>query len=877
MAETASVIETLLAEDGIILPATGGAEKSIRCFNPAHKDKNPSMCVNVVKNVYNCQGCGWRGNPYQYLTDAKGFTKADALHKLRSLGLNESRVNFIEQQGAQMGGDAKAHLPKFVRKPVLTIMDKKTGRPRGKAIATHKYYRADGELALLLVRYNLRNPKVIPHMPVKGGYKLAWPLNENLPEGERTVDKYILYRLPELLDATKTPGKQIWIVEGEKCADAVANMEGAPNPPPVTTLMGPVKTTNIIKADLEPLRRQSVLLISDGDSKSRNQMRFLGSKLHRMDCSVRYVLAPGENGYDIADAIAEGGWKHALEWIKNECEGPVDHSSLSSEGEGGEAYPVTVDSEGGLGDTDYFRVLGLLESQFISIQSKRTWEIFSMPRKSLHTDGALITLAPLNYWRDMAGEAGLGRKSMLTFADGIIRAAEDKGHVDQATQFFGRGANITANGRIEYNLGDKVLFEGPDGTMSQVGGLADSKRVYYPGATIPLKDSDKARQWGRAIYEALMRYRWHVPDHGRAMCGWLVTAIIGGALEFRPAIWMNAPKDTGKTWLLTQFMQPFFGPMLARMGEVTEAYLANRMRTDSLPLYIDEFEPRRQNADKMESILSLIRLASSGDAERGRAGLGGTAQSHNPRFSVAIASIDQPSMNPANQSRFVSIRLARQKIREWDAVSGAILDSCKPEKTAAVRTAIIRDTPAILRRAQYYSAYIANETECDQREALKFGAISAGVEFLSGRSQTVFPPSITEDRRAELVEVLLDTIIRVDGHGELTLGECMRPDPDTLPAKAKTYYDAAARHGLKYDGLSHCVYVAYGKRTLRDRLHGTEWEKVDLRKMLLTLPMATDTNDRGKSLRVRFGSRQERAVRIHRDTLEDVGFVEFDA
>ena len=182
-----------------------------------------------------------------------------------------------------------------------------------------------------------------------------------------------------------------------------------------------------------------------------------------------------------------------------------------------------------------------------------------------------------------------------------------------------------------------------------------------------------------------------------------------------------------------------------------------------------------------------------------------------------------------------------------------------------------------MRRAQYYSAYIANETECDQREALKFGAISAGVEFLSGRSQTVFPPSITEDRRAELVEVLLDTIIRVDGHGELTLGECMRPDPDTLPAKAKTYYDAAARHGLKYDGLSHCVYVAYGKRTLRDRLHGTEWEKVDLRKMLLTLPMATDTNDRGKSLRVRFGSRQERAVRIHRDTLEDVGFVEFDA
>ena len=132
-------------------------------------------------------------------------------------------------------------------------------------------------------------------------------MNENIPEAERTVDKYILYRLPQLIEATKASGRQIWIVEGEKCADAVANMQGIKNPPPVTTLMGAVKTNNIIKADLEPLRRQSVLLISDGDSKSRNQMRFLGEKLHRMDCSVRYVFAPGENGYDIADAIAEGG------------------------------------------------------------------------------------------------------------------------------------------------------------------------------------------------------------------------------------------------------------------------------------------------------------------------------------------------------------------------------------------------------------------------------------------------------------------------------------------------------------------------------------------------------------------------------------------
>ena len=139
-----SVIEVLLAEDGIDLPSGGGADKSIRCFNPGHEDKTPSMCVNVVKNVYTCYGCGWRGNPFLYLTETRGLSKADAMHKLRQMGVAEDSVSFLEQQGSQMGKDSKAHLPKFVTKPVTTIMDKQTGRPRGKAIAEHRYYRADG-------------------------------------------------------------------------------------------------------------------------------------------------------------------------------------------------------------------------------------------------------------------------------------------------------------------------------------------------------------------------------------------------------------------------------------------------------------------------------------------------------------------------------------------------------------------------------------------------------------------------------------------------------------------------------------------------------------------------------------------------------------
>ena len=54
-----------------------------------------------------------------------------------------------------------------------------------------------------------------------------------------------------------------------------------------------------------------------------------------------------------------------------------------------------------------------------------------------------------------------------------------------------------------------------------------------------------------------MRYRWATPEDGRRFLGWIVAAVVGGALEWRPHLMLTAPERqcTGKTWLMTDVIE----------------------------------------------------------------------------------------------------------------------------------------------------------------------------------------------------------------------------------------------------------------------------------------------------------------------------------
>ena len=57
-----------------------GADLQVRCFNPQHDDKNPSMRIDRITGIFNCLSCGFAGNLFQHFG-----------HKVNILGMKRQK------------------------------------------------------------------------------------------------------------------------------------------------------------------------------------------------------------------------------------------------------------------------------------------------------------------------------------------------------------------------------------------------------------------------------------------------------------------------------------------------------------------------------------------------------------------------------------------------------------------------------------------------------------------------------------------------------------------------------------------------------------------------------------------------------------------
>ena len=196
-----SFIERLLAEDGIHLPEAGGAQKSIKCFNPAHDDGKPSMSVNVAKDNYYCHACGFKGGPYTYLRDVRGLQKAECFKVLRSIGASDDYVTTQIRQKRE-GEQANKRLPKAISK-----IPAAAGKQREKQrVAEYNYTDEAGELLFVVARYEWdsptgkRNKTFLQFTKRKheDGYWIAGPTSETVPAQER-LDRMPLYNIAEAI------------------------------------------------------------------------------------------------------------------------------------------------------------------------------------------------------------------------------------------------------------------------------------------------------------------------------------------------------------------------------------------------------------------------------------------------------------------------------------------------------------------------------------------------------------------------------------------------------------------------------------------------------------------------------------------------------
>lgn len=59
------IVEDLLKAKGLDYTSRG-RDFVIRCLNPEHEDKNPSLRIDKILGVFNCLSCGYKGNLFTY-------------------------------------------------------------------------------------------------------------------------------------------------------------------------------------------------------------------------------------------------------------------------------------------------------------------------------------------------------------------------------------------------------------------------------------------------------------------------------------------------------------------------------------------------------------------------------------------------------------------------------------------------------------------------------------------------------------------------------------------------------------------------------------------------------------------------------------------
>lgn len=290
---------------------------------PLHQERTPSFHVEGDK--WYCHGCGKGGDVVRLIQEAHGVSAVEAARMITGETKPEPRASALklvkDPYAGYEFGPAPHDAPALLAgQKTLPIRNPKRGtNPSYTPEDVYPYYDANGELVGYVLRVMIKGEKITPTVLwARAGDWQGWchASRKDMP----------LDGLPDLLE---NPGKQVLVVEGEKCRKAAAAaLQGR-----VVVVSWCGGTNRLDKTDWTPLHGRSLLLWPDHDEGG---YRAMGEVAKRAKPSrVKWVRSyDKEKGADVADLVEEGVdiaayikanvSEAALVWPKGESDG---HSS----------------------------------------------------------------------------------------------------------------------------------------------------------------------------------------------------------------------------------------------------------------------------------------------------------------------------------------------------------------------------------------------------------------------------------------------------------------------------------------------------------------------------------------------------------------------
>lgn len=628
---------------------------------PFHKEKSPSFTVSDDKGFYHCFGCGAHGDVIDFVRDINGtdfLGACEILGGVRQHGERE-RVAIVsekKQDDAFVGIVSVPNAPEL--KPGDKIRVWAPKRNQWSTIQPSMVFRYPGDTGYVVRIEGKDGKKITPMIrwvSVKGGEQ-CWAYMAF--ESQRPMYG------AQLLDGYKG---QVVVVEGEKAADAAGRMLGMP----ALTWAGGAQAHK--RTDFSALKGRHVILWPDADAEGVLAMEKIAERIYDVALQVKIVRPESERpkGWDVADAEKEG-WdkKSTIEWLRKNTyvyekaplaepageveEYPEDYSVRTDLPSLPDYPPETADA--GYNTEQPFRILGHNEGSYYFLPS-RGGQIVELSATGLANIANLFRLAMADYWKSQWGvgdKASFG--SIARYAASALIDQSERIGIFKPKYIRGVGAWMD-NGTPVIHRGSTLLIEhdvvSPRDYKSRF--VYPVREATYPDLPEPLSSKEAVK-----LREICGKISWESKLSGELLAGWIVTAPVCGALNWRSHIWVEGQSETGKSTVLGQIVEPMMPGIAVRYdGGTTEAAIRQDMGVDALPIIYDEAEPENiKDRIIMDGLLLLARKSSTG-AKISKGSAGGRADNYVMRSAFCFAGI-----NPAIKQRADESRISRLVIKK---------------------------------------------------------------------------------------------------------------------------------------------------------------------------------------------------------------------
>jgi putative DNA primase/helicase len=446
----------------------------------------------------------------------------------------------------------------------------------------------------------------------------------------------------------------------------------------------------------------------------------------------------------------------------------------------------------------------------------------------------LFDLAPLGFWETHYNVDGkTSHSDMAKFAaNELIEVCHSIGVWD-GKETRGVGVWRENIGPI-CNTGALIIGEG----IKQRPNLFKGKHIYETGSNIIDLDIPPATDGeARALFDICTSLSWKRSQYGYLLSGWLVVAPIGGALRWKPHIWITGRSGSGKSTVMENIVKAILGDYaVCRDGGTTEPGVRKALGVSSRPFVMDEAESESAyDRQKMEAIIGLFRKASSG-------GVIGNADSHFQAMSCAcFAAINPAVKETADKARITLLELEKDTRKDANARYLALMDMIHQTIEGNYSQRIFARTFAridvLLHNISAFESAAADMFG-DKRQADQLAPMIAGAQFLTDGGKISVTDarkwlelqdwqwyiSISEETDAQkLVSKIMSSRISYDTMGmrrEGAIGDLIELAHDG--GEHSRDADKGLRgYGLKLDGDR--LLVANGSSNLETLLRNTPW------------------------------------------------------